>query len=170
MVSVSELTAQVKELLEPALTRVLVRGEVSGFRGPNARGANAWCYVDRHLIPRGDHRLRGEFEPHASKLKLVFNLHELPLAAHVIDELGCVTMYRHSRFAPALVPRALLTDPGSQRFDAEDLVPNLSARGKKFGSTRAVFEQVARHVSSKTFQEVWAPAFGTTRTPIIPLV
>ncbi len=38
VVSVSELTAQVKELLEPALTRVLVRGEVSGFRGPNARG------------------------------------------------------------------------------------------------------------------------------------
>ncbi len=38
VVSVSELTAQVKELLEPALTRVLVRGEVSGFRGPNTRG------------------------------------------------------------------------------------------------------------------------------------
>ncbi len=139
------------------------------YRGPNPRGANAWCYVDRHLIPRGDHRLRGEFDPHASKLKLVFNLHELPLAAHVLDEPGCVTMYRHSRFAPALVPRALLLDPGATRFDAEDLVPNLSARGKRFGSTRAVFEQVAMHISSKAFQEIWAPAFGTTRTPVIRL-
>ena len=138
------------------------------YRGPKPRGANAWCYVDRLLIPRGDHRLRGEFDPHASKLKLVFNLHELPLAAHVIDEPGCVTMYRHSRFAPSMVPRALLTEPGATRFDAEDLVPNLSDRGKKFGSTRAVFEQVAKHINSKAFQELWAPAFGTTRTPIIP--
>lgn len=38
VVSVSELTAQIKDLLEPPLTRVLVRGEVSGFRGPNSRG------------------------------------------------------------------------------------------------------------------------------------
>lgn len=36
--SVSQLTAQIKELLEPNLQRVLVRGEVSGFRGPNQRG------------------------------------------------------------------------------------------------------------------------------------
>ncbi len=139
------------------------------YRGPNPRGPNGWCYVDRHLIPRGDHRLRGEFDPHASSLKLVFNVHELPLAAHVIDEPGCVTMYRHSRFAPALVPRALLTDPGATRFDAQDLVPNLSARGQAFGSTRAVFEHVAEHFMSEAFQESWAPAFGTTRTPIIPL-
>lgn len=139
------------------------------YRGPNPRGPNAWCYVDRQLIPRGDHRLRGEFDPHASKLKLVFNLHELPLAAHVIDEPGCVTMYRHSRFAPERVPRALLTDPGATRFDAEDLVPNLSARGKRFGSTQAVFERIAQHTMSEAFQKVWAPAFGTTRTPTIPL-
>lgn len=139
------------------------------YRGPNPRGANAWCYVDRHLIPRGDHRLRGEFDPHASRLKLVFNVHELPLAAHVIDEPGCVTMYRHSRFAPELVPRALLADPGATRFDADDLVPNLSARGQAFGSARVVFEHVAAHLMSEPFQKVWAPAFGTTRSPVIPL-
>lgn len=139
------------------------------YRGPNPRRANAWCYVDRRLIPRGDHRLRGGFDPHASKLKLVFNVHELPLAAHVIDEPGCVTMYRHSRFSPEFVPRALLTDPGAVRFDAQDLVPNLSARGQEFGSTRAVFTHIAAHFMSTAFQEEWAPAFGTTRTPIIPL-
>ena len=38
VVSVSELTAQIKDLLEPSLPRVLVRGEVSGFRGANSRG------------------------------------------------------------------------------------------------------------------------------------
>ncbi len=148
----------------PAFVRPFLR-----YRGPNPRKANAWCYVDRQLIPRGDHRLRGAFDPHASSLKLVFNVHELPLAAHVIDEPGCVTMYRHSRFAPEFVPRALLTDPGATRFDVEDLVPNLSARGQAFGSTRAVFTHIAKHVMSKPFQGEWAPAFGTTRMPIVPL-
>lgn len=38
VLSVSELTWQLKDLIEPAFGRVLVRGEVSGFRGPNARG------------------------------------------------------------------------------------------------------------------------------------
>lgn len=139
------------------------------YRGPNPRGENAWCYVDRDLIPRGDHRLRGEFDPHASKLKLAFNVHELPLAAHVFDEPGCVTMYRHSRFAPELVPRALLTDPSAREFDVRELVPNLSDRGRAFGSVREVFEHVARHIMSREFQEIWAPAFGTTRGPVIPL-
>lgn len=38
VLSVSELTWQLKELVEPTFARVVVRGEVSGFRGPNARG------------------------------------------------------------------------------------------------------------------------------------
>ncbi len=36
--TVSELTWQIKDLLEPPFARVLVRGEVSGFRGTNTRG------------------------------------------------------------------------------------------------------------------------------------
>lgn len=36
--TVSELTARIKERLEPEFLRVVVRGEVTGFRGPNARG------------------------------------------------------------------------------------------------------------------------------------
>ncbi len=36
--TVSQLTAQVKDLIEPRFSRVLVRGEVSNFRGANARG------------------------------------------------------------------------------------------------------------------------------------
>ncbi len=38
VLSVSELTSQIKELLEPRLNRVIVRGEVSNFRGTNTRG------------------------------------------------------------------------------------------------------------------------------------
>ncbi len=38
VLTVSQLTGQVKETLEPKFTRVLVRGEVSNFRGVNARG------------------------------------------------------------------------------------------------------------------------------------
>lgn len=139
------------------------------YRGPNPRGDDAWCYVERKLIPRGDHRLRGDFDPHAAPLKLVFNWRELPLAAHVVDQPGCVTMYRHSRFAPAMVPRALLQNLDAKDFDAQDLVPNLSERGRAFGSVREVFAQVARHVMSKPFQEIWAPAYGTLRVPVIPL-
>lgn len=139
------------------------------YRGPNPMRADAWCYVDRRLIPRGDHRLRGDFDPHASKLKLVFNKHELPLAAHVIDRPGCVTMYRHSRFAPEFVPRALLSNPDAQTFDAKELVPNLTPRGARLGTVREVFELIAAHVMSRQFQEVWAPAFGTSREPVISI-
>ncbi len=38
VLSVSQLTRQVKDALEPQFTRVLVRGEISNFRGVNARG------------------------------------------------------------------------------------------------------------------------------------
>jgi exodeoxyribonuclease VII large subunit len=38
VLSVSELTRRIKDLLEPKLARVLVRGEVTGFRGANPRG------------------------------------------------------------------------------------------------------------------------------------
>lgn len=38
VLTVSQLTRQVKDALEPQFTRVLVRGEISNFRGVNARG------------------------------------------------------------------------------------------------------------------------------------
>ncbi len=130
-------------------------------------GARAWCYVDRALIPRGDHRFRGDYDPHASRLKLVFNAHELPLHAQVLDEDGCVTMYRHTRFAPEFVPRALLERRYSRTFDADDLVPNLTELGARWGTPREVFTRIAKHIESNAFQDVWAPAFGTVRPPLI---
>jgi exodeoxyribonuclease VII large subunit len=38
VLSVGELTRQLKQALESRFARVIVRGEVTGFRGPNARG------------------------------------------------------------------------------------------------------------------------------------
>ncbi|NVJ03305.1 exodeoxyribonuclease VII large subunit [Myxococcus sp. AM009] len=38
VLSVGELTRQLKQTLESRFARVIVRGEVTGFRGPNARG------------------------------------------------------------------------------------------------------------------------------------
>ncbi len=44
--TVSQLTRQVKDALEPRFTRVLVRGEISNFRGVNARGHSYFALTD----------------------------------------------------------------------------------------------------------------------------
>jgi len=126
---------------------------------------SSWCYLERALIPRGDHRLRGEYDPHAQDVKLVFNAHELPLCAAVLEQPGCVPAWRHTRFAPLMVPRRL-RDEGlavAARLTAAeraDLVPNLSERGRAMGEPREVFDRIAAFVNSEPVQKVWAPAFG----------
>jgi hypothetical protein len=142
------------------------------YRGPRPVGPRAFCYLERALIPRGDHRLRGDYDPHRHAVKLVFNQHEVPLAAHVFEAGGCVTAYRHSRFAPLEVPRALLAEPNRPKLRADEpLAVNLSAKGLEWaaqlGSPRAVFAHIARHVMSDDFQRVWAPARGTAAAPLI---
>jgi SAM-dependent methyltransferase len=148
------------------------------YRGPLPMGEPSWCYLHRRLIPRGDHRLRGGYDPHLEPTKLVFNLHELPLAARVLDSPGCVTAYRHSRFAPLRTPRRLLAEglgvaarlgPG----ELADLTPNLSARGlalaARLGDPALAFEAIAAFLQSEALQQVWAPAFGTSREPAVPV-
>ncbi len=138
----------------------------------------SWCYLDRRLIPRGDHRLRGEYDPHLGEVKLVFNARELPLRAAVLDQPGCVPAWRHTRFAPLTLPRRV-RDEGLKVASAlsaterEDLVPNLSARGRawaeRLGGPRQVFEAIARFIGSDEVQRVWAPAFGAAGTLHVPL-
>jgi hypothetical protein len=77
------------------------------------REAWAWCYLDRKLIPRGDHRLQGSYDPHRGAEKLIFNTRELPLSAAFLEEEACVHAYRHTRFAPLRVPKQIL-DRGPQ--------------------------------------------------------
>ena len=59
--------------------------------------AMAFVYVDRLLIPRGDHRLRGPFNPHLGKVKLIFNVREVPLSAAVLT-----TDRRLASFGPTI--------------------------------------------------------------------
>jgi exodeoxyribonuclease VII large subunit len=48
VLSVSELTAQLKNSLEPAFSSVIVRGEVTGFRGANTRGHLYFALKDQN--------------------------------------------------------------------------------------------------------------------------
>ncbi len=138
--------------------------------------ARAFCYLDRRLIPRGDHRLTGGFDPHLHPCKLIFNVRELPLSAALLDTPGCIPAHRHARFAPLEVPaRVWALGPGVGRRE-EDLGPsvlNLSLAGRawarRLGGARTVFERIVTFVNSPAVQEVWAPAFGRSRTLPIPL-
>lgn len=138
--------------------------------------ARAHCYLDRRLIPRGDHRFRGNYDPHACEVKLVFNTRELPLASAVVDTPGCVHAHRHARFAPLFVPQRV-REEGIEIARSTDehgeLVPNLSPRGlewaKRMGSPEAVFRAICAFINSDEVQNVWAPTFGASRDLHVPL-
>ena len=145
-------------------------------RGGLPDAARAFCYLDRRLIPRGDHRLVGAFDPHAGDCKLVFNLRELPLAATVLEVPGCIPAHRHTRFAPLLVPERVRSEGvGAGRSGAPlgPAVPNLSPAGlvwaARVGGPREAFRRIAAFINSPEVQEVWAPAFGCTRVLPVPL-
>ncbi|HSP80155.1 MAG TPA: N-6 DNA methylase, partial [Myxococcaceae bacterium] len=89
---------------DPARVRPFFRYAGARHRGTLPPEARAFCYLDRRLIPRGDHRLRGPYDPHRGAVKLLFNVRELPLSAALLEEEGCVHDHRHARFAPLLVP------------------------------------------------------------------
>ncbi|MBS1152937.1 MAG: hypothetical protein H6Q89_4635, partial [Myxococcaceae bacterium] len=150
--------------IDPAKVRAFIR-----YRGALSRGPSEFCYLDRALIPRGDHRLHGDWDPHQGRCKLIFNIRELPLWAELLEEAGCVTAYQHTRFAPLWVPQRV-RDEGPEvanhlpLAELGPLVPNLSPRGLKWaeqlGGPREVFAEVARFIRSDAVQQIWAPAFG----------
>lgn len=157
---------------DEAKVRRFFRYKGSKHRGAIPASAHAYCYLDRRLIPRGDHRFRGDYDPHASALKLVFNTRELPLCAAITDVEGCVHAHRHTRFAPYYVPRRI-RDEGLEvaRPGAEcgELVPNLSPAALHLGSPEKVFAAICRFINSAAVQNVWAPAFAATRDLPVPL-
>ena len=161
---------------DPHAVRPFHRWGGARHRGGLPESTRAFCYLDRRLIPRGDHRMVGAFDPHAGDCKLVFNARELPLAATLLESPGCVPAHRHTRFAPLLVPERVRSD-GSQagRSGAPlgPLVPNLSPRGlawaQRVGGPREAFRRVAAFLNSPEVQDIWAPAFGCARVPPVPL-
>ena len=162
---------------DPAAVRPFHRWAGARHRGGLPEGTRAFCYLDRRLIPRGDHRLVGAFDPHAGDCKLVFNVRELPLAATVLEAPGCIPAHRHTRFAPLLVPERVRSEgPGTGRSGAPlgPLVPNLSPAGlawaARVGGAREGFRRIAAFLNSREVQETWAPAFGCSRVVPVPLI
>ncbi len=142
------------------------------YRGPLPMGPPAWCYLDRTLIVRGDHRLQGSYDPHAEPVKLVFNVNELPLWATVLTTKGCVTAYRHSRFAPLRVPEAVWRNGSAAARSGGalgPLVPNLAVAALGLAEPEVAFDRIAAFIRSAEVQQVWAPALGTRRILPVPL-
>ncbi|HYO72631.1 MAG TPA: N-6 DNA methylase, partial [Archangium sp.] len=121
--------------VDPACVRPFFRYAGARHRGTLPPESRAFCYLDRRLIPRGDHRLRGPWDPHRGAVKLLFNVRELPLSAALLEEEGCVHDHRHARFAPLLVPQRVrdegldITRVTRSESALGPLVPNLSPRG-----------------------------------------
>lgn len=138
--------------------------------------ARAFCYLDRRLIPRGDHRLRGDYDPHACPAKLVYNARELPLSAVFVEESGCIHDHRHARFAPLFAPALFVEEGLRQARSGRALggeVPNLSPGGlalsERVGGPSAVFQMISDFINSSEVQEIWAPIYATTRELPVPI-
>lgn len=165
--------------VDPSHVRPFFRYAGARHRGTLPPEARAFCYLDRRLIPRGDHRLRGPYDPHRGAVKLLFNVRELPLSAALLEEEGCVHDHRHARFAPLYVPQRL-RDEGllvTRSCDTEEelgpLVPNLSPRGlawaERLGGPLAAFRELVRFLNGPEVQHVWAPSYGASRVVPVPL-
>jgi SAM-dependent methyltransferase len=165
--------------VDAACVRPFFRYAGARHRGTLPPEARAFCYLDRRLIPRGDHRLRGPYDPHRGAVKLLFNVRELPLSAALLEEEGCVHDHRHARFAPLWIP-ARVRDAGLQVtrvVDSEEalgpLVPNLSPRGlawaEQLGGPLAAFQSLVRFLNGPDVQNVWAPVYGASRVVPVPL-
>ncbi len=163
--------------IDPARVRPFYRYAGAKHRGEVPESARAFCYLDRALIPRGDHRLRGDYNPHLGDVKLIFNVRELPLSAALLRQEGCVHDHRHARFAPLFVPEAILREgPAAARRGAGSLGPgvvNLSERGRELarrkGGPAAAFAAIAAFINSAEVQRGWAPDFGASRVLPVPV-
>jgi hypothetical protein len=165
--------------VDPTRVRPFFRYAGARHRGTLPPEARAFCYLDRRLIPRGDHRLRGPWDPHLGTVKLLFNVRELPLSAALLEEEGCVHDHRHARFAPLLVPQRVRDEGlGVTRVTGSaealgPLVPNLSPRGlaraEHLGGPLATFQAIVRFLNGPEVQQRWAPVYGASRVVPVPL-
>lgn len=124
VLTVSELTRQIKDTLEPPFSRVLVRGEVSGFKGPNTRGhlyfglKDAFAAIDARI-----------WQSTAAKLK--FALKE---GLEVIIE-GSLDLYAPSGRYALIVQKIEPAGVGAMALAYEQLKAKLLAEGL-FGDKR----------------------------------
>lgn len=141
-------------------------GRKHRFRVPDS--AMAWAYVDRALIPRGDHRLRGPWNPHRGRVKLIFNVREVPLSSAVLTTEAAVHDYRHARFAPLYVPPGILQHGlgAASRVSLQGKALNLMAEWSRaaagFRRPEDVLFYVSAVINSRLVQEVFAPRLGAS--------
>ncbi|HEY3450694.1 MAG TPA: SAM-dependent DNA methyltransferase [Myxococcales bacterium] len=142
------------------------------FRVP--REAMAWAYVDPALIPRGDSRMHGAYDPHKSGPKLVYNAREIPLVSAVVQGSACVHDWRHSRFAPLRAP-AKLVERGLFKARREDLgspvlnlTPEWAETAGRFDDPSDLLFYVCACINSKLVQERFAPLVGASEEVPIP--
>jgi len=142
------------------------------FRVPEK--AMQWAYVDRALIPRGDHRFRGAWDPHREGPKLVFNVREVPLSSALVEGDACVHDHRHARFAPLRVPQAAVRGANARLTESElePLVLNLSPRWTEAAALLRepadVFRYVCAVVNSRMVQQQFAPIAGASEEVPVP--
>ena len=143
------------------------------FRIP--RPAFAWAYVDPELIPRGDHRFHGQYDPHRLGPKLVFNAREVPLVSAVVEGPACVHDWQHSRFAPLWAPQ-LLVEGGLFQVKATDqlgpralnLAPAWKDSALRLREPADLFFYVCAVINSALVQERFAPVAGASEEVPIP--
>lgn len=150
------------------------------FAGPKhryriGREAMAWAYLDPKLIPRGDHRLHGAYDPHRLGPKLVFNVREVPLVAAVVEGPACVHDWRHARFAPLYVPGRVLAEGLAFASRGEELgapalnlAPTWAEAAARFDAPGDLLFYVSAVVNSPLVQERFAPRVGASEEVPIP--
>lgn len=124
VLTVGQLTRAIKDTLEPVFGRVLVRGEVSGFRGPNVRGHLYFSLKDD--VSSIDLKV---WQTTAARLK--FGLKD---GLSVIVE-GSIDLYEPSGRYSLIVQRIEPTGVGAQALAYEQLKAKLMAEGL-FGPNR----------------------------------
>ncbi len=124
VLTVGQLTRAIKDTLEPVFGRVLVRGEVSGFRGPNVRGHLYFALKDD--VSSIDIKV---WQTTAARIKFA-----LKDGLSVIVE-GSIDLYEPSGRYSLIVQRIEPTGVGAQALAFAQLKAKLMAEGL-FGPNR----------------------------------
>ena len=124
VLTVGQLTRAIKDTLEPVFGRVLVRGEVSGFRGPNVRGHLYFALKDD--VSSIDIKV---WQTTAARIKFA-----LKDGLSVIVE-GSIDLYEPSGRYSLIVQRIEPTGVGAQALAYAQLKARLMAEGL-FGPNR----------------------------------
>ena len=169
-------SARPRTRLDEAAVRPFARFAGPRHRFKVARDAMAWAYVDPQLIPRGDHRLHGSYDPHRLGPKLVYNARELPLVSAVVAGPACVHDWRHSRFAPLWAPERVVAEglsagarPGTLGKPVLNLAPAWAEATARLSEPADLLFYLCAVINSELVQDRFAPLLGASEEVPVPL-